>query len=461
MRRFLSEKLLAWKKRTRRHPLILRGARQVGKTYLVRELSHSFQNYIEINFEESPELASLFKSKEPGIICELLSSKYSVPVTDGETLLFLDEIQDAKPYVFEALRYFYEKRPNLHVVAAGSLLEFLLNKVDYEGKNRFPMPVGRIEYMYVPPLDFEEFLLAAGRTGLFNYLKDFTIGDDLPEALHSEFLLWLRRYLSIGGMPAVVNAYFSGDVIDAEREQQIILSTYYDDFPKYRRHASPEILQKIFTSIPSMLGHKMVYSKAVPAEKSHEISIAFECLRQARVVAKILHTSANGIPIGYESDENTFKPLFLDVGLACRALGLNLSDFDADGDVLMANRGELCEQFVGQHLLYWGNEFEEPRVYYWCREERNASAEVDYLVQIGNRIVPIEVKSGKTGSLKGLHFFLNEKQRDFAVRFNADRPSMLENAIVQDTLGNECRFSLLSLPLYMICQLRRLLLSRR
>ena len=458
MRRFLSDKLLAWKDRANRHPLILRGARQVGKTYIVRELAKAaFSNYIEINFEESSELSSLFKSKNPDMICELLASKYSVPVVDGKTLLFLDEIQDAEPYVFESLRYFYEKRPNLHVIAAGSLLEFSLNRQDEQGRNRFPMPVGRIEYMYVPPLDFEEFIVAAGKTGLYEYLQDYSVGDELPEALHSELLLWLKRYMSIGGMPAVVNAYLSGEILEAEREQQIILSTYFEDFPKYGRHASPAVLQKVFSAIPSLLGQKMVYSRIDNSLKSNDISTAFDCLRQARIVAKVQHTPANGIPVGYGSDEKKFKPLFLDVGLACRSLGLNLSDFDSDGDALLENRGELCEQFVGQHLLYFGNEFEEPKAYCWIREERNASAEVDYIIQAGNRIIPVEVKSGRTGSMKGLHYYLNEKQRDFAVRFNADMPSLLKDAIVQDTIGRECRFSLLSLPMYMVCQLKRLL----
>ena len=458
MRRFLLDKLLAWKERSNRHPLILRGARQVGKTYLVRELARSaFQNYIEVNFEESSDLSSLFKSKNPELICELLASKYSVPVVDGKTLLFFDEIQAAEPCVFESLRYFYEKRSALHVIAAGSLLEFLLNRQDEKGGNRFPMPVGRIEYIYVPPLDFEEFLLAVGKTGLFDFLQTYSVGDELPQALHSEFLLWLRRYMSIGGMPAVVKAYLSGKILDAEREQQIILSTYYDDFPKYGRHASPAILQKVFTAIPSLLGQKLVYSRIDNSVRSNDISRAFECLRQARVVAKVQHTPANGIPIGYDSDEKRFKPLFLDVGIACRTLGLNLSDFDSDGDALLENRGELCEQFIGQHLLYLGNEFEEPKAYCWIREERNASAEVDYIIQVGNNIIAVEVKSGRAGSMKGLHIFLNEKHRDFAVRFNADMPSLLKDAMVQDTLGHDCRFSLLSLPMYMVCQLKRLL----
>ena len=167
MKRKLKEKLVEWKERTNRHPLILRGARQVGKTYLVREFARSsFAHFVEINFEEDPSLVKLFASKNPEVICELIAARFSIPVKDGETLLFLDELQAAEPYVFESLRYFYEKRPGLHVVAAGSLLEFMLDAAAQDGKKAFPMPVGRIEYMYLAPLDFEEFLDAAGKKGL-------------------------------------------------------------------------------------------------------------------------------------------------------------------------------------------------------------------------------------------------------------------------------------------------------
>ncbi|MBO4620997.1 MAG: ATP-binding protein [Victivallales bacterium] len=461
MHRFLSQKLLQWKERPTRHPLILRGARQVGKTYLVRELAQSsFAHFIEVNFEADATLSSFFASKDPSVICELLSAKYSVPVIDGQTLLFLDELQAAPPFVLESLRYFYEKRPGLHVIAAGSLLEFLLEQSNPEPARHFPMPVGRLEYMYVPPLQFEEFLLAAGQSGLVDWLGGYQVGTVEPEGLHRELSLWLRRYLAIGGMPAVAQAYFGGDITAAQREQQLLLATYHDDFPKYGRHASPALLQKVFLAIPAMLGHKLVFSHIDTCVKARDLSEAFNRLCQARVVAKIRHTPANGIPIGFGANGTTFKPLFLDVGLACRALGLSLADFVMEDTALLENRGEICEQFIGQHLLYAGEEYEEPSAYYWQREARGASAEVDYIVQTGNEIVPVEVKSGRTGSLKGLHLFLNEKHRSFAVRFNADLPSLLEDACLKDTAGRECRFTLLSLPLYLVGQLPRLLRER-
>lgn len=459
MERVLLENLTAWKNRKSRHPLILRGARQVGKTYLVRDFAQKeFPHFLELNFEADASLSGLFKTKAPEIICELLLAKYSIPLVDGKSLLFLDELQAAEPHVLESLRYFYERRPGLHVIAAGSLLEFMLDGEDREARN-FPMPVGRVEYMFVPPLNFEEFLLAAGRSGLRDWLGKWNVGADVPDALHEELSLWFRRFLAVGGMPAVAKAYLDGDISSAEREQQTILSTYLDDFPKYGRKASPERLRKVFSAVPLFVGRKLVYSKIDQGEKAKDLASAFDRLCQARVVAKVRHMPANGIPIGYGASDDDFKPLFLDVGLVCRMLGLKLTDFMEIGDALLQNKGEVCEQFVGQHLLYAGEDYEEPAAYYWLREARNSSAEVDYVVQSGSEIVPVEVKGGATGSMKGLHFFMNEKHLRFAVRLNADKPSLMECVKVKDTLGRECEFKLLSLPLYMVCQVKRLIRS--
>lgn len=450
MFRKLSNKLVDWKNRVRRHPLILRGARQVGKTYLVRELARTeFVHYLELNFEEDRTLSSLFASKRPEVICELLQARFSIPIEDGKTLVFLDELQAAEPYVVESLRYFAEKRPGLHLIAAGSLLEFLLEEHD------FPMPVGRIEYMYVAPMDFEEYLLAVGKSGLVDWLSKYELGDEFPDAIDEDLENTFRRYLAVGGMPAVVEAYAQGDISGAQREQQLILSTYHDDFPKYSRRVPPARIQKVFSAIPSLVGAKLVYSRIDPDARSHDLSVAFDVLRLARIVAKVRHTPATGIPIGNGADERTFKPLFLDVGLVGRTLGLRLTDYLLDGDALLSNLGAICEQFAGQHLLFSRDEYEPPAAYCWMRENRNASAEVDYVIQVGNRLVPVEIKGGKTGSMKGLHLFLNERNCDFAVRLNADRPSYLPDACAKDALGRECRYRFLSLPLYMICQLRR------
>ena len=457
MRRKISDKLVEWRNREGRHPLILRGARQVGKTFLVRELAKGFAHYLEVNFEEDRSLSELFRSKNPQTVCELLEAKFDIPLVDGKSLLFLDELQDAEPCVLESLRYFYEKRPGLHVVAAGSLLEFLFDADERKSKKEnFSMPVGRIEYMFVAPMDFEEFLLAVGKEGLCRWIRSYRLGDEVAESFHADLSAWFRKYLVIGGMPAVVRAYTDDGLLAAEREQQLLLSTYHDDFPKYSEKVPADRIQKVFGAIPTMLAKKFVYAHVDADARAHDISLAVRLLCLARVMAAVRHTSANAAPIGAGANDQVFKPLFLDVGLCSRALGLKLTDFLDDGDALLANHGPICEQFIGQHLLFAGAEYEEPSAYCWIREAPKSQAEVDYLIQVGTRVVPVEVKGGTTGSMKGLHLYLNEKHADFAVRFNADKPSYLKDAHARDVFGRDCDFRFLSLPLYMVCQGMRL-----
>lgn len=458
MRRRLYEKLVDWKNRKNRRPLVLRGARQVGKTYLVRDFSNEFKNYIEINFENDSSLSSLFASKKPDKICEFLSIKFGKEITDGETLIFLDELQAAEAFVLESLRYFCEQRTGLHIIAAGSLLEFMFDRssANVESKH-FPMPVGRIEYMYLSPLDFEEFLLFGEKRELVEWLNKYELGDDFPIVIHEELVEYFYRYLVVGGMPAVVNSYFNLGMKEVEREQQMILSTYSDDFPKYSTNVKSEYLQLLLKTIPMHIGQKLIYSKLDKTVKSNDLSRAYSVLEKARILYKVKHSPANGIPIGFDSLDAKFKPLFFDVGLVCRSMGLKLTDFIESQKPVLENIGALGEQFVGQHILFNGEEYEEPMAYCWMRESAGASAEVDYVYQVANKIIPIEVKSGKTGSMKALHIFLDEKKKDFAVRINGDMPSFIGKVNHFSVKGDACSYSLLSLPFYMICQMKRLI----
>ena len=191
MNRIALSYIAEWKDRATRKPLVIRGARQVGKSFLVRMAAKElFSNLLEINFERMPDAASLFASKSPKTILPLLEARFNSPVEPGKTLLFLDEIQ-AVPEVFAALRYFLEEQPGLHIIAAGSLLEFVLEE------HSFSMPVGRIEYMHLGPMTYEEFLLALGREKLQQWLSSYTLGQDVPEALHRELLGFMRQYLSL------------------------------------------------------------------------------------------------------------------------------------------------------------------------------------------------------------------------------------------------------------------------
>ncbi len=450
MHRFALEYLKEWKNRASRKPLVMRGARQVGKSYLVRMLAaQAFDALLEINFETETEAASLFASKNPVEIAALLEARYGVPLNPGRTLLFLDEIQ-AAPAILPCLRYFHERMPQLHVIAAGSLLDFALKE------GQFSVPVGRIEYLHLGPMSFEEYLLGAGRESLRDFLCTLSVGTPVPDAIHTELMRLVRQYLVVGGMPASIEAFVrSGSHRESEATRQSIISTYRDDFAKYGTRAERERMERLFLAIPRMVGNKFMYSRVDREERSRALSVALHRLCMARVAHRVRHSAGNGVPLGAEADDRTFKVLGMDVGLLCRSCGLSAPDIEASENIMAINAGAVCEQFIGQHLIHAGEWYDEPELYCWMRERKHANAEVDYLMSLGERVVPIEVKAGKTGTLKSLHVFLREKQRDFGLRFNADEPSLL-TAEARVPEGDTTSFRLLSLPLYAVGQARRL-----
>jgi uncharacterized protein len=450
MDRFALDYLRHWKTRTSRKPLVVRGARQVGKSHLVRTFGQNeFERLLEINFERLPEAASLFASKDPGAICRLLEARFNTSLKPGQSLLFLDEIQ-AAPEVFAVLRYFREELPDLHVIAAGSLLEFVLQEHD------FSMPVGRVEYLHLGPVVFEEFLLAMGRDRLRDWLVQYKPGDDVPSEMHTELSRLVRQFTVIGGMPEAVAAFSqTGSFQECEEIQQAVLATYRDDFNKYSQRIKQRRVEKVFARVPAMVGRKFMYSQVDREERSRDLGEALGLLQLARVVHKVQHTNANGIPLGSEADERTFKVLFMDVGLLCRSSGLRTTDLVQADELMLVNSGAVCEQAVGQHLLHAAPLYEEPQLFCWMRQTRGSNAEVDFVVAVGNQVVPVEVKAGKTGTLKSMHVFLQEKHRGFGLRFNMDRPSLLE-AQTSVAASPQTPFKLLSLPLYLVGQAFRL-----
>jgi len=437
-----------------RKPLIIRGARQVGKSTLVRQLADDAAfALVELNFERNPELREAFMSKDPAGILTTVQLLTGQSVVAGETLLFLDEIQ-AAPEALAALRYFYEEMPRLHVVAAGSLLEFTLAEA------RFSMPVGRVEYMYLGPLQFEDFLGAMQEPALASWLQKVSLADlrsiHMARAVHDRYMELLRQYWVVGGLPeAVANFAADRDFTKVGRVHQSIVATYRDDFGKYSHGALKNRVQLVFDKLPSLVGRKFKYSQVSHEHRAAELAAALQQLCMARVAYKVHHTSANGVPLGAEADERNFKALYMDVGLMCSALHLSLLDLRRE-ELSLINDGAVAEQFIGQHLLYGCAWYETPNLYYWMREVKNAAAEVDYVIAQGPNIVPIEIKAGKTGTLKSLHRFLLEKQRSFGLRFNGDIPSLTHGS-TQMADKTRLEFELLSLPLYMVAQARRLI----
>ncbi len=440
--------LHTWKNKQNKKPIVIRGARQVGKSFLVRLFSQEAGlELLEINFELHLEYAEIFASKQPDRIISLLELQTSQKITAGKTLLFLDEIQ-AAPEVMASLRYFYELLPELHVIAAGSLLEFVLEE------HTFSMPVGRIEYLHLGPMTFKEFLAGTGREQLCDFMEQFQI-EDFPPPIHVELMKLFRLYCAVGGMPEAVQTYCAnGSMLDVEAIKQSILLTYRDDFNKYGKRVKHTRLQKVFQTLPLQVGNKLKYVHLDRDEKSSDLKKALHLLALARVYTPVYHSAASGVPLRAEINEKMQKPLFLDVGLLLSACGMSYLDIENLNDISLVNTGSICEQFIGQHLLYSRPFFQEPELYYWCREKRQASAEVDYLQTCGGLIFPVEVKAGKTGSLKSLQIFIQKKGLAFGVRFNGDLPSIVDaHFALPDTQGT---FKFLSLPLYMVEELDRI-----
>ena len=450
--------LEAWAARRPHKPIVIRGARQVGKSTLVREFARAAGlTLVAVDFERNPELREAFTGRDPARILALLKLLTGKTAAAGTHLLFLDEIQ-AAPEALAALRYFHEEMPELHVLAAGSLLEFAL------AQTRFPMPVGRVEYMHLGPMHFEDFVIAMGEADLADFLRAFPLRsvkeNALPAALHRKCLDLLRRYWVVGGLPEAVAAFVhassggGGDFEPVSRVLQSVVATYRDDFGKYGR--SRDRIRMVFDRLPHLVARKFKYVEVSREHRASEIGAALDHLCMARVASKVFRTAANGVPLAAEINERFFKCLHVDVGLMCAALGLDVLDLERQGDPTLVNRGAVAEQFVGQHLLYSEAPYLTPALHYWARETRNAAAELDYVIAAGSRVVPVEVKAGATGSLRSLHQFIHEKSSGLALRFNADPPSLLRDSRKLPD-GTTVRFDLLSLPLYLVGQARRLI----
>lgn len=440
-----------WFLDSKRKPLILRGARQVGKTWIAREFAKRNRlTFVELNFERNPELKSLFESNDPRVVLRNIESYTSISINANSSLLFLDEIQDA-PEVLSKLRWFYEEVPELPVIAAGSLLEFILSD------HSFSMPVGRISYLHLEPLSFEEFLLALEEHQLLKYINTIEIKPigasfAVPEAIHRKLIDIFNLYCFVGGMPACVVKWIEAKTfLDIAPIQEDLLATYRDDFYKYKGRLDVSRLLSVLSSVPNQLGQKFMYSRVgsdMQANVGKQILLLFN---KAKISHTVKLSSANVAPLSAEIKDKAFKQIFLDVGLVNRMMSKpfqhNATNTTQDGGIF--------EQVVGQMLRTLFPLYKEPELYYWQREEQGASAEIDYVIEHNGEIIPIEVKSGSTGSLKSLHYYMYHKQKKLAVRINDDLPSITEINVKLPT-QESVSYSLLSIPFYLTGQIPQL-----
>ncbi len=447
MKRIAEKRLKEWVNNKRRKPMVIRGARQVGKSTLVRQFAkeNGFALH-EINLERYPKLKDIFETHDTDrILKELEYICRKGPIKGEGSLLFLDEIQ-AVPVALQTLRYFFEDCPELMVIAAGSLLEFSLSKHSYS------MPVGRIEYLFLGPVTFKETLAELNETDLLNLITGYVLPDVFPTVAHERLLEILRLYFLTGGMPEAVQLYI--DTQDLNKVFDVhasIIETYRDDFTKYATQADLLRLHRVFDYIPISVGNRIKYVNIDPHEQARDLRRALDLLARAQVIMKTYHTDAPGLPLRATVDQQKFKTYFMDCGLMNSMCGIQWISLDDLKTRDFINKGSVAEQYIAQHFAYSGRSNKSPSLTYWLRERKSSNAEVDFVIQLGQSIVPVEIKAGKSGSLKSLLQFAYQKKIPAAIRFDLNTPTLqnVTHAIRQALDTVDVTFDLLSMPLYM------------
>ncbi len=395
MERNITKSLLAWKEKINRKPLIVRGARQTGKSFSISAFGkNNFEGATHIlNFEQRPDLHLVFeKNYEITRIISEIEILINKKITPGKDLLFFDEIQEC-PNAIVSLRYFYEELPELHIIAAGSLLEFAFKDI--------PFPVGRVQLLNMYPMSFYEFLKATGN----DIAADLIYGEPKPlsESVHNMLNDEIRKYFFIGGMPECVKTYLeTKSLAEVFEIQSDLINTFRQDFAKYAGKADRSCLNSVLFNVSQKVGSQIKYSELANGFSNPTIKKAFDLLETARLFKKVKVANPSGIPLGASSNDKKFKAVMLDVGLMANLNGVNVSKEYIKSDLLSVFRGAMAEQFVGQEILAATNS----DLYYWAREASGSSAETDYLIEKQAKVVPVEVKSGKSGSLKSLHMLL-------------------------------------------------------
>lgn len=415
-KRLIDGYLEQWAQRKDHKPMLLRGARQVGKSTAVRHLGETFDHFVEINFEKQPEYKKVFKGNL--VVSRIISEISAIcarPIVPGKTLLFLDEIQECQEAIM-SLRFFREDMPGLHVIAAGSLLEFALAELPTFG-------VGRIHSMYMYAMTFDEYLEANGETILLEHKRNASPDNPLPEPLHEKLTALVRSYFLVGGMPEAVRKWVeTHDYLQCQEVQDDIISGYEDDFPKYRKRIDPTLLRLTLRSAAAQVTKKFSYSEVGGDYRTEEVKKALEMLLLAGICTQVVRTDANGLPLGSGSNFNYRKILILDPGLLLRLLNMSSVDVSkitseilTENPTDLVNKGPMAEMVAGLELLRYKTPNLRHELFYWVRLSKNSQAEIDY-VEAKEGVFPIEVKAGLRGGMKSLWIFMREKSLPWAVR---------------------------------------------
>ena len=412
MKRSIDYYLSSWQGRSNRKPLILRGARQVGKTHAVKRLGKKFDNFVEVNFEMDPAAKSIFDiDLNPTRIVRDLSLLAKQMIIPGKTLLFLDEAQE-QPQVLLALRYLFEEMPELHVIAAGSLLDFAIEKVG--------VPVGRAEFLYMYPMSFIEFLCAKGNQLIASTILNQPVTESLTEVIHDKVIGLLGEYFATGGMPEVVQTWCDTEDLNAVMlTQQNIVNGYIQDIPKYARKSQIEHVDVIFKHIPHILGQRFKTSSIAGEYRKRELSPAIDLLEKSMIASRVYHSSAQGLPLAAQSDLEKYKLILIDIAITQKLLKMDPHEWILNPKTACINKGSLIEAFIGQEIIAYQDPNSPSELFYWHREKRGSSAEVDYIITHNRDIVPVEVKSDRGSNLKSMRAFLESHPNSkYGVRFS-------------------------------------------
>jgi len=452
----------SWYIRSKRKPLVIRGARQVGKTTAVRLAANRLSvDIIEINLERHGELEPLFKNfrlNELLFKFSLISGKKFNQ--ESKAILFLDEAQ-ATPSAYSCLRYFQEEMPELAIILTGSLLDQVLHNY------QLPTPVGRIEHCFIGPLTFEEFLSATGESKALDTIRMLTLKTMhlIPDTVHEDLMALARRYILCGGMPYCVQIAIDTQFNHPEivKYQTELLQSYKDDFSKYTGSQTSLQLNAFFNGIISQIGQQFSHKQANEiafntSGDNRQLNTALERFLEARLFYRVVHSGADAMPLGGETKIRISKFLFIDVGLLLAAQGIAAQSI-MSSPLELANRGIIAEQFVGQQLLYAKPAYINPALYYWQPPKAEGQAEIDFLYENGNRIVPVEVKSGSRGTIKSLRSYVIKKKSGQAIKISSAKPSVQE--LTARMNKEEKAFRLINIPFYLVNHLDRLVDEER
>lgn len=436
--RDIIQELSRWAERSNRKPLVLRGARQVGKTTAVKMFSKEFDQYIYINLEKSEE-REIFNREYP--FKDLLTTLFIYAEkkrTGGKTLIFIDEIQSS-PKAIALLRYFHEEAKDLYVIAAGSLLESILDR-------KVSFPVGRVEFMAVRPFSFCEFL-NANNGQLAEALKQ----PNVSGFLHNQFVVWFKKYTTIGGMPEIVKEYVetNEDITALDIVYNSLITSYIDDVEKYAGSpAQIPYIRHVIANVFREGGKKITFEKFGDSSyRSREMKEAFRVVEKTMLINLVHPYTSVELPVAPVIKK---KPRLhiLDTGLINHSLQI-MGTLVFDKNISDAHRGIIAEHIVGQELLASKSSIMN-RLNFWTREKAESSAEVDYILPYKGNIIPIEVKAGAIGKLRSLFRFMDEAPHSIAVRVYQGEYLVQQAKTIA---GKE--FTLLNLPFYMIHRIER------